>query len=111
MGNLGWSRLNCWQERDNFIRREFFLIVFQSRNRDLGLPGVSTMDGLAVVAERHLRKPFWIAAGLGTLGPGVTIAVQADAFDAETITSLSELGGTIAFADGSQVREKRSHAR
>ena len=111
MCGLRWGKVGHRRERHNLVRREFFLVVFQGRNGDLSFPGIGAMNGLAVMAEGHLREPFGVATCLGPLGPGIAIAVERHAGNFQPLASLFEFRGTVGFADGAQVREQRASAR
>lgn len=63
------------------MQRSRFFVVLQRGERDLRFPCVGAVDGLAVVAEGELGEALGVAGGLGSFGPRVAVAVQADALD------------------------------
>ena len=66
------------------------------------------MHSLAVVPECFLREPFRVAARLGALRPRIPIRVKGDALDAKSLTTLLELRGPVARANGLQIWEQRT---
>lgn len=69
------------------------------------------MDGFAVVTKCLLRESFGITGCLRPLCPGVAVAVQRDAFDAQTNTALVKFRGAVACAHGPQIRKQRPLVR
>jgi len=69
------------------------------------------MHGNGIMPQRFLGKAFGISDSFGSLGPGVTVAVQRDALDAKSITALLELRRPVARADSSQIGEQGATAR
>lgn len=86
--------------------RPILFVVLQRWQRDLGLSGVGTVHGLAVMAEGELGEAFGVAGGLGPLSPRVAVAVEADAGDAQTPAALAELVGAVAGEPTAEVREE-----
>src|SRR5205823_10466129 len=72
---------------------------------------VRTMDGLAIVPERFLGEPFWVAAFSRALRPCVTIRVQTDTANPETLTTLFELGRPIPGTNLLHVGKQRTTDR
>src|ERR1700722_15310120 len=66
------------------------------------------MHGFAVVSESFLREPLRVAARLGPLRPRIPIRVKGDAFDAQPLTTLLELRGAVAGANGCEIRKQRA---
>ena len=93
---------------DDFLVAMPALVFFQRRNRDQRLPRVSAMDRLAVVTKRNLSEALGITRRLCPFGPGVAIAMEGDACDAEAPATLLELGGTVGSPHSHQVRKQRS---
>ncbi len=89
----------------------FGLVFFQRRNEHQRLAGVGAMHGLAVVLQRGLGKPLGLAAGFGAPGPGVAVAVQADALDAQQFATAVELRGAGIVASGGDFGEQRPGGR
>ena len=61
----------------------------QRRQFHLGLARIRAMNGLAVVAQILLRKPFGIARLFCPFRPRIAIAVQRHAFDAKSDRSVA----------------------
>lgn len=59
------------------------------------------------MAESELREPFRIAASLRALSPGISIAVQGNASDAQLLAPLPEFCRPIRFPDRLQIWEER----
>src|ERR1035441_6615643 len=79
------------------IRQRLFwrvLVILQSREFDLGVFGIGAIPRLAVMPQRLLRKPFWIARHFRPFRPSVAVAVQRNACNAQTLTTLLELRRT-----------------
>ncbi len=72
---------------------------------------VGAMHRLAVVSQSLLREPFRIANCLCPFRPGVAVAVQRHALNAEADTVSLELGGAISGAHGLQIRRQRPGLR
>jgi hypothetical protein len=90
------------RQLDDAAFRRLPFIALQRRQPHLGFAGVSAMHRLAVMSKRLLREPLRVAALFGALRPGVTIRMQGDTFDAQTLAALFELGRPVAAADRSQ---------
>ena len=69
------------------------------------------MHGLAVVAERFLRKPLGVAGGPGALSPRVPIAVKRDARDAELTATLAELRGPVPGTHAREIGKEQAFRR
>src|SRR5277367_2056286 len=79
------------------------LVFAQRWHFHLGLARIRPRHGLAVVTKIHLGIPFGIARCLRPFRPRIAVAVQRNAFDAESIAALLELRGAVARADGAQI--------
>jgi hypothetical protein len=64
------------------------------------------MYRLGVVAEGLLGESLGVAALESALGPGVAVGVQCHASDFQPLTTLLEFRGTVAGADGAQIRKE-----
>src|SRR5208337_1506832 len=65
------------------------------------------MNGLAGVAQRCLGVPFWVTMLKRPLGPGVAVAVQADAFNLEDSASPAKFRSPVVGGGLAPVREER----
>ena len=64
-----------------------------------------TQHNLPNVRE-YFEEHLCVADGLGTFGPSVAVGMQRNAFDAKPFAPLLEFRGTIATADGLQIRKQ-----
>jgi hypothetical protein len=69
------------------------------------------MDCFAVVAQCQLCEAFGTTGNLRPFRPGVTVAVQCDAFDAQADTALFEFGRPVAGAHGLEIWKQRAGFR
>ena len=97
-----WQRRKQW---DNSAFRILIFITFQRRQPNLRLAGIGAVNGLAIMAERLLGKPFGVATGFRTLRPGITVTMQSDAEDPQTGAAASEFLTPIFFLQPSEPRE------
>ncbi len=57
--------------------------------------GVGAVDGFGLVTKVGHGESFGVAATLGALRPRVTVGVESQAFDVESVATLLEFRGTI----------------
>ncbi len=87
------------------------LVFAQRWHFHLGLARIRPRHGLAVVAQVHLRISFGIARCFCPFRPCVAVAMQRDAFDAQTNAALMKFRRPVARADGAQIRKQGTAPR